>query len=55
MAKKQVGLRLDDELRAMAERVAKIENRTLTNLIETLLKKHCERVLGQPRNEDEPK
>jgi uncharacterized protein (DUF1778 family) len=52
MAKKQVGLRLDEELRAMAEKVAKIENRTLTNLIETALKKHCERVLARAERED---
>jgi len=52
MARKPLGLRINEDLKAMAERVARMENRTLTNLIETLLKKHCERVLKQPERDD---
>lgn len=38
-----LGMRIDPDLKASAEQVAELENRTLTNLIETLLKERCER------------
>lgn len=36
-----LGLRIEPTLKAAAEKVAVLENRTLTNLIETLLKERC--------------
>jgi len=37
-----VSIRLKPEVKAAAEKLAKGQNRTLTNLIETLLAKACE-------------
>jgi predicted transcriptional regulator len=54
MARKPLGLRIDEELKEMAERVARMERRTLTNLIEVALEQYCRRALKLP-SEDEPK
>jgi antitoxin component of RelBE/YafQ-DinJ toxin-antitoxin module len=54
MAKKSLGLRLDADLKEKAEQVARMERRTLTNLIEVLLEQYCRRVLEQhPKDESE--
>jgi hypothetical protein len=42
MAKKRVNFRLDESLVADLQKLAVKENRTLTNYIETVLKKHIE-------------
>ena len=38
MKKVQIGARIDSELKEIAEKAAKSENRSLSNLIETLTK-----------------
>ena len=50
--KTPLGLRMDDEIKAMAQTIAKMENRTLTNLIEVALEQYCRRALKQhPKDE----
>ena len=44
MSKKiPISVRLDPEVKAGADKLAKMQNRTLTNLIETLLKEACQK------------
>jgi hypothetical protein len=38
-----VSFRLEPKLKAAAEKVAKLENRSLTNLVETLLMERCKK------------
>jgi predicted transcriptional regulator len=54
MARVPLGLRMDADIKAMADTVAKMERRTLTNLIEVALEQYCQRALKQSLK-DEPK
>ena len=51
MSKKPLGIRLDPGLIAAAQEAARLENRTLTNLIETLLKERCGKALNRQPEE----
>jgi len=42
MPKRQIGIRLDDDLIKKLKKEAKIRNRSVTNLIETILKKELD-------------
>jgi predicted transcriptional regulator len=52
MAKKlnPVNVRLDDEMREELKKIAQAENRTLSNLIVTVLREYLERRTKAPRS-----
>jgi len=51
MPKVPMALRLDADVKAAAEELARRQNRSLTNLVETILRQQCEAIgvpVGKP-------
>jgi len=49
MSKKPISIRIDETLLEDMQKVSELENRSVTNLIETVMKDYCKGKLPEPK------